>query len=272
MTTVAINLPDGLTFNKGTASLLNNTASQAVVNLTGITGGFINVVVDIDAGTDVRQEFILLFSKNAVGSTWSISTLSTTGENSLTTFDIDTSGILRASVGSHAATYTSGTCTYSINAPALGTAFPAMISASNVLGSTTGVAPAAGVIGQRIDGTTNTGTGIASGATRDNASIALTPGNWLLFGACGTTFATVNPTVTLMEVAISPTSATFDTPFYKSTYAPNASANSISGVMSAPVRQVSVSSNTTYYLVGKYTTASGAVDHFYNVLYAIRIG
>jgi hypothetical protein len=135
MTNIAINFPDGVTFGKGTASLLNNTASQAIVNLTGISGGFINAVVEIDATADKRQEFLLLFSKNYTGTAWSISSMTTTGEDSLTTFDIDTSGILRASVGLHAGTYTSGLCTYSINSPALGATFPVTVSPSSIIGN-----------------------------------------------------------------------------------------------------------------------------------------
>ena len=164
------------------ASLLNNTASQFIVDLTGISGGYINAIVYIDATTDARQEFVLLFSKNAVGTTWSISTLSTTGENSLTTFDIDTSGILRASVGNHAGTYTSGLCTYSINSPALGATFPQVVSASNVLGSTSGVAPAAGVLGETVTASITTTTSIGT-AVQDitGASLPLTAGNWRIF-------------------------------------------------------------------------------------------
>jgi hypothetical protein len=161
------------------ASLLNNTASQFIVNLTGISGGFINAIVTIDATTDVRQEFVLLFSKNAVGSTWSISTLSTTGENSLTTFDIDTSGILRASVGNHAG-FVSATCLYSINSSALGASFPQVVSASNVLGSTTGVAPAAGVLGEVISAVPTDTTATTSDADVNNSSITLTAGRWRL--------------------------------------------------------------------------------------------
>jgi hypothetical protein len=163
------------------ASLLNNTASQFIVNLTGINGGYINAVVFVDATTDVRQEFLLLFSKNAVGTTWSVSTISTSGENSLTTFDIDTSGILRASVGSHAG-FVSGLCTYSINSPALGATFPQVVSASNVLGSTTGIAPAAGVIGQVAMNQANGGVTATYGAGAVTVSSStLTTGTYLVF-------------------------------------------------------------------------------------------
>jgi hypothetical protein len=163
------------------ASLLNNTASQAVVNLTGISGGYINAIVYIDATTKVRQEFLLLFSKNAVGTTWSCSTLSTTGENSLTTFDIDTSGILRASVGNHAG-FVSGLCTYSINAPAMGATFPVTVSAANVLGRTDGVAPAAGYIGQVAMNQANGGVTATYGAGAATVSSStLTTGTYLVF-------------------------------------------------------------------------------------------
>ena len=270
MTTVAINLPDGLTFNKGTASLLNNTASQAVVNLTGITGGFINVVVDIDAGTDVRQEFILLFSKNAVGSTWSISTLSTTGENSLTTFDIDTSGILRASVGSHAATYTSGTCTYSINAPALGTAFPAMISASNVLGSTTGVAPAAGVIGQSIEAQPAL-LSQTSGTTANIGTINLTQGRWRVDAKVGAIFANTNVTITSINGVISTVSASFS----QFQYSVKTSMSVLTGdgpAITVMPRVFDVGpGGLTIYIVGNLTSASGAIDYYSSYLLT-RIG
>jgi hypothetical protein len=58
------------------------------------------------------------------------------------------------------------------------------ISASNVLGSTSGVAPAAGVIGQKIEATITTTSSITSETDITNASLTLTAGVWDIFYSC----------------------------------------------------------------------------------------
>jgi hypothetical protein len=76
-------------------------------------------------------------------------------------------------------TLSSGSVTYCVQAAASGTTLPVSVSASSVLGSTTGSAPAAGVIGESLAFTPRTVTG-SSGAWASNTTklVTLTPGIW----------------------------------------------------------------------------------------------
>jgi hypothetical protein len=142
-----------------TISLSNNatTSFHTIQGEIG-SGGLLTGSIKIDATTDYAIPFICMFSRPASG-TYNVATQF--GSDIPSGMSITNSGSSIQVVMPNNAGFVSASVTYAVQAAANGTTLPVSISASSVLGSTTGVAPAAGVIGESaLTGTTlRSGTG-----------------------------------------------------------------------------------------------------------------
>jgi hypothetical protein len=150
----------------------------------------------------------------------------------------------------------------------LGATFPQVVSASNVLGSTTGVAPAAGVIGERLSATVGAVAMTVSGTVYNAASLVLTAGAWQVFGKV--VFGTGGSTVAACVASISTTSATENTKSYVNLITTNTA--DIKAVHPMPITVNTA--GQTVYLTGRmsFTGTGPSTDASYTDFYAIRIG
>lgn len=125
----------------------NATTTFYTISCAAGEGGWISGTIKIDGTTDYAIPFFCFFSRQLDGTTYNVSPFYGSSTPA-TGFSISNSSsavqITLPDVGSP------GTCsvTYCVQAAASGTTLPVSVSASSVLGSTTGVAPAAGVIGE----------------------------------------------------------------------------------------------------------------------------
>lgn len=121
-------------------------------------------------------------------------------------------------------------------------------------GVTDGTDAATGEVGELISNQTS-GTSVTSGTAFNATSISLTPGDWDVTGVIR-----FDPSAAVLTVAVggvTPTSAT--QPGFP--YAAQSSFGSASSTqqMPVPTRRVSITANTTFYLVGVATFGSGTV-------------
>lgn len=167
-----------------TISLANNaTTSFHTIQGDAGTGGWLSGTIKIDATTDYAIPFFCFFSRQLDGTTYNVA--ASFGSDIPAGLSITNSGSSVQVVMPNLAGFVSASVTYCVQAAANGTTLPVSVSASSVLGSTSGVAPAAGVIGE--SGTT-IGSGsvsaAASGAYKTVLSKALGAGVWLVTCGC----------------------------------------------------------------------------------------
>lgn len=124
---------------------------------------------------------------------------------------------------------------------------------SRVIGVPTNASANTGYVGELISSVVAQGAAVpmVSATPKTITSITLTPGNWNIFGVVkflGTTTTTMNQ----ISGSTSPTTNTVDDDFGLSqifpSFTPGSSAFNIGGPV--PIRPVSISVSTTYYLVG----------------------
>jgi hypothetical protein len=163
-----------------TIGLANNatTSFHTIQGEIG-SGGLLTGSIKIDATTDYAIPFICMFSRPASG-TYNVATQfggdvppAASGVN----FGFASSGSSVRVVMPDVAGFSSASVTYAVQAAANGTTLPVSVSASSVLGSTSGVAPAAGVIGEVKTVAYNT-SATASNTTSEVTSLLLNAGIW----------------------------------------------------------------------------------------------
>ena len=139
-----------------------------------------------------------------------------------------------------------------------------------VQGSKNGSTNPAGYVGQIIQSNVPHASpvSISSGTPSNLTSIALTAGNWMI---TGNVFSTFNTTGNAILSGISSTSNTFpDQSYIAQVYNTTNYLNIYNGV-TAPTLIVSITSNTTYYLVVQLNSATGNASAACGNLQAIRI-
>jgi hypothetical protein len=155
------------------------------------------------------------------------------------------------------------------------------VGARNVVGDTTGVAVPVGNIGERFPVTETGFSGVTAGATTaytQLASLALTPGVWMLYGhaelqaATGTTWTSGDN----QKAAIGTTTASASGAVQGSSIVESANAGTVfqnTSVVAGlkPLRYVNISASTTYYLNGA-ATYGGTAPSWRGSLFAVRIG
>ena len=161
-----------------TIGLANNaTTSFHTIQGAAGTGGWISGTISIDGTTDYVIPFFCHFSRQLDGSTYNVAPQY--GSTIPSGLSITNSGssiqVVMPDVGSP------GTCsvTCCVQAAANGTTLPVSVSASAVLGSTSGVAPAAGVIGEYKEAV-GSATSQSNGTFGDggSAGVLLSAGVW----------------------------------------------------------------------------------------------
>ena len=167
--------------NALTSLALPNNAVTTVQSLSVYQAAEMTGYISLVGTASQKFYFSAQVSKNAAGTDFNLS-WQYSGETPVVGFNITvtTGGLVQVTLPSIAG-YVSGTITYSLNAPAVGATFPLSISAAAVLGATTGVAVAAGYIGQKIQATISLGAGyafVASESDLTGFSITLPPGIW----------------------------------------------------------------------------------------------
>jgi hypothetical protein len=177
-------------------SLSNNTTAT-IQNVSAYDAGELTGWIYIDATTDYKFYFQAPFAKNGAGTNYNISP-SFVGDTPPAGFSlsITSAGLIQYTMPSVTG-FSSALVNFALNAPAVGATFPLSIGASNVLGSTTGTAVAAGYIGQILSSTPGSNiTPGSSTAYKDICSVTLTPGVWIVnalvaFVPSGTTYTRV---------------------------------------------------------------------------------
>lgn len=136
--------------NARTQINLSNNSTTNMQNCASYDAGSIEGWIYIDGTTDYRFYFNAPFSKYGAGSNYYISP-SYVGDTPPAGFTITINSSGQSIVTMPSITgFVSATCTYSLNAPAVGTNFPLSINASAVQGSTTGTAAIAGYLGDTL--------------------------------------------------------------------------------------------------------------------------
>jgi hypothetical protein len=130
---------------------LANNATTSFHTIQGVagTGGWLSGTIVINATTDYVIPFFCHFSRQLDGTTYNVAPQF--GSTIPAGLSITNSGssvqvVMPNFTGGE--TFVSASVTYCVQAAASGTTLPVSVSASAVLGSTSGTAPAAGVIGE----------------------------------------------------------------------------------------------------------------------------
>jgi hypothetical protein len=173
-----------------TIGLANNTATtiQNVSGYSAGTGGSLKGYIQIDATTDTVITFETQFTKPLTGTGYNATTTFGAGDvPSGLSIDITTGGLIQVTLPSIAGlTAGNAQATFAINAAAVGTSLPLNVSIANVSPNTSGVAPAAGIIGETKSSSASSveTTALAGGGTGATATIAtitnLPIGYWLI--------------------------------------------------------------------------------------------
>jgi hypothetical protein len=142
------------------------------------------------------------------------------------------------------------------------------VSTKNIVGATDGVAPVTGMLGERISASpASTVSFGANAAATQVASLTLTPGTWLVSGMVR---MSISGTGLAYFATISSSSNSIDSASFLS----GASAT-VTGAtyVATPVRYVTVSQNTPYYLIGaiNYSSLPGGGYLTDSIIQAIRI-
>lgn len=189
--------------NVRTSITLASPATTNVQNVSAYEAGELTGWVTISATTPLRFFVRAAFARNGAASDYNLS-YQTTGDTPPAGFSmgITTAGVITATLPSIGG-YSTASINFALNAPAVGATLPLQISGGNVtgpvLGSTSGVAPAAGYVGEVISAEQNTfiTTGMTNSTTVAFLNITLTPGTWLISasqtvlqnGSTGTAFS-----------------------------------------------------------------------------------
>lgn len=247
------------------------------------TGGWLSGTIKLDGtGTDYVIPFFCHFSRQLDGTTYNVSP--SFGDTIPAGLTISNSGSA-IQINVPGASFTSCSVTYCVQAAANGTTLPVSVSASSVLGSTSGVAPAAGVIGEKLTQSRAFASGLAmtSGAAANVTATALTltPGTWAL-SSC-VVFTSSATSTSGFYAGTSVTSATL--PATSTIGAGNTAGEiriDVEGVniggsgnkftITLPRTITTVSTNTTVYLVATATFAGGTGLNTNGEIQAIRIG
>ena len=183
-----------------TIGLANNTTTTFhTIQGDAGTGGWLSGTIVIDATTDYVIPFFCFFDRQRDGTTYNVT--AQFGDSIPTGLSITNSGSAVRVVMPNNAGFVSASVTYAVQAAANGTTLPVSVSASSVLGSTSGVAPAAGVIGESTS--TRVGyEGVVELPTTTNfhtvVSRSLSAGVWLVIGGISITHSNVFSNETYM--------------------------------------------------------------------------
>ena len=163
-----------------TISLANNTTTSFhTIQGNAGTGGWLSgtIKIAVSSGTSYTIPVFVMFSRQQDGTTYNVT--AQFGSDIPSGLSITNSGSSIQVVLPNVTNFSSASITYCVQAAASGTTLPVSVSASAVLGSTSGVAPAAGVIGQKIPFTARTVTGSSGAWAANSTALAtLTAGVW----------------------------------------------------------------------------------------------
>jgi hypothetical protein len=170
---------------------LANNATTSFHTIQGVagTGGWISGTIVIDATTDYVIPFLCFFDRQRDGTTYNVS--AQFGDSIPTGLSITNSSSSIQVVMPNNSGFVSASVTYCVQAAANGTTLPVSLSASSVLGSTSGSEPSSGVIGEKISSTTMIDTaGSTTAGTKTtvkttggvtSAALTLTAGIWNIY-------------------------------------------------------------------------------------------
>jgi len=142
------------------------------------------------------------------------------------------------------------------------------LSASEVLGSTSGSAPSAGVLGERLTANANI-TPLSNNVAKNIASIALTAGVWDVSGM-GIFYGSITGTKFILGISSNSATLPGSDGINQVTRPTAPTASSDAGLTVCPQR-VTISGTTTYYLVAQGTFSAGTLG-FQGIITATRVG
>ena len=257
-----------------TIGLANNaTTSFHTIQGDAGTGGWLSGTIVINATTDYVIPFFCHFSRQLDGTTYNVS--AQFGDSIPTGLSITNSGssvqvVMPNFTGGE--TFVSASVTYCVQAAASGTTLPVSLSASSVLGSTSGSAPAAGVIGENTSAA-GSNTVLTTATWANVATLSLNKGTYIVYGCAYFELTSAITSCSDRSVSISTTSVT---PTVGITVTSNATATYDSQIAASPLVLNISADSTTVYLVAKSTFVVGTgglrVLGSNTRLAAIRIG
>jgi len=172
--------------NVRTSITLANNATTNVQNASAYEAGELTGWVFIDGTTDSRFFVRAQFARNGAATDYNLS-YQTTGDTPPAGFSmaITSGGVVTATLPSITG-YATANINFALNAPAVGATLPLQISGSlvtgPVLGSTSGVAPAAGYVGETLTFTSRTTTGSSGGVVSNTSALTtLSAGVWIVY-------------------------------------------------------------------------------------------
>jgi len=270
-------------------SLANNSTTN-MQNCASYDAGSIEGWIYIDGTTDYRFYFNAPFSKYGAGGNYYISP-SYVGDTPPAGFSITINSSGQSIVTlPNISGFVSATCTYSLNAPAVGTNFPLNLDSANLTNTgitgltgtaaTTAQTSGSNKIGETIQSILATNTSsLTSGAATTILSISVTPGIWLLQGAANFSSPSNNTTLSYLGIQID-TATTFSgtqtTDALSQIPFSNPSLSNGDAALSA-TRIISVTSTSTYNLLARAGYSGGTLivrgtsSNYAAILKAVRI-
>ena len=258
--------------NARTQIALANNATTTVQNIAAYDAGELTGWVSITATTPLRFYVAAQFSKNGASNNFNVS-YQVSGDTPPTGFVVTATaaGLLQITLPSITG-FASASINYALNAPAIGTSFPLTISARNVVGDTSGTAVPTGYVGEKISASPASPTSAAASNSWANlCSITLTPGVWLINGTA--VFTAIGATYTRVGSGISLTSGNIDISTNSAIAIIDSSQSTANTYVNCGQRYLSVSANTTVYLVGLavYSVIGTSTWNAVSNLQAVRI-
>jgi len=242
-----------------------STGTSTIQNMSVIPEGetaSLEGTIKLLGGTNYVFRFKVSFSRQ-IGGTYHV------GVPTFSAGDIPPTGFSFTHTGSSlqvvCPTITSGQARFAMDAAHTGTSLPLSISASSVLGSTSGVAPAAGVIGEVRAFTNRVVSAVTANFVANASALDVLPaGHWAVYGKA----SVATGSVTSLNALISTNIASDATGDIGST---SITTPTFSGFATAPLFVAVVDVATTLGIYAKANT-SGANANVTVSGFAIRIG
>jgi hypothetical protein len=265
--------------NARTQINLSNNSTTNMQNCASYDAGSIEGWIYIDATTDYRFYFNAPFAEKGTNNDYFISP-SYVGDTPPAGFSITINSSGQSIITlPNISGFVSATCTYSLNAPAVGTNFPLALDSANLTNSgitgltgtaaTTAVTTGSLKIGEyKVANPASAVSFGTAGANTNVATISLTAGLYILNGMLR--IAMSSGTITAYFAGISTSSGAFDSVSHISGAGSTITSNTY---VPTTVRYINVTTTTTLYLIGSINysvapTGNYAIESF---IQAIRI-
>jgi hypothetical protein len=253
--------------NARTQINLSNNSTTNMQNCASYDAGSIEGWIYIDATTDYRFYFNAPFAEKGTNNDYFISP-SYVGDTPPAGFSITINSSGQSIITlPNISGFVSATCTYSLNAPAVGTNFPLALDSANLTNSgitgltgtaaTTAVTSGSGKVGEKKEVTFDFNPTVSATYSTSSA-LSITAGIWLM---TATVYSSTAASLQSARIGISTDSTA--TTFNDLTLTPNNFANCVVGTLAGSEASASITqsyniSSTTNYYAKVVTTGAGS--------------